>query len=302
MNTSVVAGSVVVGVDGSPQSEVAVEWAVEYAESHHRPLTIVYALGDALTDGSPDYPTRVRRKQHVAGARITEDALATASRLAPALDVSVCVSEGVAHDVLLAAAEHASVLVVGTRGRGRLGTLLLGSVSVGLLTHAPCPVVVARRPVDQLSSAQAKRGVVVGVDGTEASTGAIAFAFELAAARHESLQVAHAVGVGSYGLIAADLWTYEQRLDVAEEHEVQVAESVAGFQEKYPDVVVSWQLIEGDATADLVHLSMQASTVVVGSRGRGDAAALLLGSVSRGVVVQAHCPVVVVRGTAVDNQ
>ncbi len=295
MNKSVVLGSVVVGVDGTPSSEIALAWAMDHAERHHRPVTLVHAAGHAPSTGSEAYRTEVRHTKRIAGRRIADHALGEAHKLAPSVQTHVWVAMGGPHEVLMEAASRASVLVVGTRGRGSIATLMLGSVSVGLSSHAPCPVVVARRPLDDPRGRPERRGIVVGVDGTDASAAAVDFAFELAATYHQPLLVAHAVTSLGPGPAAHPLLTDDQEQELGDQHELEVAESVAGYQEKFPDVVVSWQFIEDDPVADLVRLSADAEMVVVGSRGRGDAAAILLGSVSRAVVEHGDCSVAVVR-------
>jgi nucleotide-binding universal stress UspA family protein len=291
MNTSVIRGSVVVGVDGSPHSDVAIDWAVHCAQSQHRPLTIVHAAGKpGITEALGD-DCEVRRDRRIAGRQITDRALARVQKADPSFPVSVWMTVDDARDTLRTAAKDASVLVLGTRGRGTLARWLLGSVSADVSAHAPCPVVVVRPPAD----GSLADTIVVGVDGTAASAGAIEFGFELASWEHKPLIVLHAVGDGASPYLDLDLLTYEQRLALSDEHELQMAESLAGFAEKYPDVVASQRLVQDPAAKALGTASRQAWAVVVGSRGRGGAAAALLGSVSRSLVEHAQSTVAVVR-------
>jgi nucleotide-binding universal stress UspA family protein len=211
---------------------------------------------------------------------------------APHLDVSAHVALGNAHEVLPECAEGAHLLVVGSRGRGSVASLLLGSVSVDVSAHAPCPVVVVRPENDRARFGPFVGRVVVGVDGSDASMAALDFAFELASTELKPLAVVHAWGAAG---VYHDLMSYEVRLETAEEHELQVAESIAGYSEKYPDVMVTQHQAEEDPSRTLVTASEDADTLVVGSRGRGDARAVVFGSVSRYVVEHAHCPVIVVR-------
>ena len=202
---------------------------------------------------------------------------------------------GNAHDVLLDSAVGAHLLVVGSRGRGSVASLLLGSVSVDVSAHAPCPVVVVRPENDRARFGPFVGRIVVGVDGSDASMAALDFAFELASTEFKPLAIVHAWGAAG---VYRDLMSYEVRLETAEEHELQVAESIAGYAEKYPDVLVTQHQDEEDPSRTLVAASEDADTVVVGSRGRGDAKAVVFGSVSRFVVEHAHCPVIVVRRPA----
>ncbi len=287
MTTSVIHGSVVVGVDGSPHSDAAIEWAVGYARDHRRPLTLAHAAGSISRANTLVDPAVTRQSLRMAGRRVTDQALAMVQRLAPGLEVAVHMPLEEPREVLLAASEHASLMVLGTRGRGTLATFLLGSVSVGVSAHAACPTVVVRA-----STAAETGNVVVGVDGTDASEAALEFAYEMASWMHRPLDVVHTWGGdGPYPA----LMTYEQRRDLMDERELRVAESLAGFSEKYPDVTVSQFIVENDPAKALVIASERASLVVVGSRGHGDATAVLLGSVSRSVVEHGHGTVAVVR-------
>ena len=287
MTTSVIKGSVVVGVDGSPHSEAAIEWAVRYAQEHRRPLTLAHAAGSVARTNTLIDPAVTRQSLRMAGRRVTDAALATVKKLAPDLEVAVHMPLREPRETLLAAAEHASLMVLGTRGRGTLATFLLGSVSVGVSSHAVCPTVVVR------ASPNAQPGpVVVGVDGTAASEAALGFAFEMASWTHRPLDAVHTWGGdGPYPALLSQ----EQRRELMDDRELDVAESLAGFAEKYPDVHVAQFIVENDPAKALVIASEKASLVVVGSRGHGDAASVLLGSVSRSVVEHAHSSGAVVR-------
>ncbi len=270
MTTNVARGRVVVGYEGAPHSEAALEWAVRYAAIHERPLLVV----------------------HTADRRSIDDALERVHASAPTLDIALEMSTGSAHDVLLDASIGANLLVIGSRRRGTLASLVLGSVSVGVSSHAPCPVAVVRPEIDRARFGPFVGRVVVGVDGSEASIGALDFAFDYASTEAKPLAIVHAWGASG---VYRDLMTYELRLETAEEHELQVAESIAGYAEKYPDVLITQHQDEEDPSRALVTASEDADTLVVGSRGRGDARAVIFGSVSRFVVEHAHCPVIVVR-------
>jgi nucleotide-binding universal stress UspA family protein len=295
MTTHAAKGAVVVGYDATPHSDAALDWAVRYATDHGRPLLITHAAGVPTVYENLAGPTENRKELRIAGRRVTDRALVLVKERAPGLDVSVHLALGNAHDVLLDSAFGAHLLVVGSRGRGSLASLLLGSVSVGVSAHAPCPVAVIRPEIDRARFGPFVGRIVVGVDGSDASMGALDFAFELASAEYKPLAILHAWGAAG---VYKDLMSYEVRLETAEEHELQVAESIAGYAEKYPDVLVTQHQDEDDPSRTLVTASEDADTVVVGSRGRRDAASVVFGSVSRFVVEHAHCPVIVVRRPA----
>jgi nucleotide-binding universal stress UspA family protein len=295
MTTNAAKGAVVVGYDATAHSDAALDWAVRYATDHGRPLLVVHAAGTPTVYESLNGAGENRKELRIAGRRVTDRALVHVKERAPHLDVSVHMALGNAHDVLLDSVEGAHLLVVGSRGRGSLASLLLGSVSVGVSTHAPCPVVVVRPENDRARFGPFVGRIVVGVDGSDASMAALDFAFELASTEFKPLAIVHAWGAAG---VYRDLMSYEVRLETAEEHELMVAESIAGYAEKYPDVLVTQHQDEEDPSRTLVTASEDADTIVVGSRGRRDAKAVLFGSVSRFVVEHAHCPVIVVRRPA----
>jgi nucleotide-binding universal stress UspA family protein len=292
MTTRTAKGAVVVGYDATSHSDAALDWAVRYATTHRRPLLLVFAAGLPTVYDTFTGPDANRKELRIVGRRVVDKGFERARELAPDLPVDTHLALGNAHDVLLDSAEGAHLLVVGSRGRGSVGSLLLGSVSVDVSAHAPCPVVVVHQEEDRARFGPYLGHVVVGVDGSDASIGALDFAFELAATELKPLAIVHSWGAAG---VYRDLMSYEVRLETAEEHELQVAESVAGYAEKYPDVLVTQHQEEEDPARTLVGASEDADVLVIGSRGRGDARSVVFGSVSRFVVEHAHCPVIVVR-------
>ena len=281
-----------IGYDATSHSDAALDWAVRYATTHRRPLLITHAAGVPTVYETFTGPDENRKELRILGRRVCDQALTRVKEQAPDLPVQTHMALGNAHDVLLDSGEGAHLVVVGSRGRGSVGSFLLGSVSVDVSAHAPCPVVVVRPQTDRARFGPYLGHIVVGVDGSEASMGALDFAFELASTECKPLAIVHSWGAAG---VYKDLMSYEVRLETAEEHELQVAESIAGYGEKYPDVVVTQHQEEEDPARTLVTASEDADTVVVGSRGRRDAASVVFGSVSRFVVEHAHCPVIVVR-------
>jgi len=296
MNNSCVPGSVMVGVDGSPSSDTAVVWAATYALAQRRPLAIVHGAGHPVPTDFTDFTGDVAEAHQdlrMAGRHVSDHALGLAQATSPAVDVSVHLALREPRELLLEMAKDASVLVLGTRGRGSVASLLLGSVSVALAAHAPCPVVVARSP--RASAGPDGLPVVVGADGTAGSAGALTLGFELASEQNRRLEVVHAIGDAWLfpfpGLVSSEMVNEE-----INGWELLLAESLAGYSEKFPDVVVDSRLVRGSPAQALVSASGAASVVVVGSRGRSAVTSRLLGSVSRSVVEHAQCTVAVVRG------
>jgi nucleotide-binding universal stress UspA family protein len=295
MSTSIIPGSVVVGVDGSPGSDIAVIWAATHAEAQRRPLAIVHGAGvPGVTDLGSDHVT-ARQSLRMAGRRVTDAALGLAQRTSPGLVITVHLALRDPRDLLPTMAGEGSLLVLGARGHSAVAALLLGSVSSALSALAPGPVVIARALPG--GKDDPSMPVVVGVDGSEASCGAVRLAFETASWEHRPLEVVHALGevpVYAYG----DVLTDEQTRALRAERERVVAESLAGFAEKFPDVPVRTTLAMRSPAGALRIASETAYAVFVGTRGRGPVARRLLGSVSRSLVEHARCTVAVVPGGA----
>jgi nucleotide-binding universal stress UspA family protein len=176
--------------------------------------------------------------------------------------------------------------------------LLIGSVAVDLAAHASCPVVVVRGPEPDYTAPRPEP-VVVGVDGSPTSEAAVAFAFEAAALQNVPLVAVHVW----HDLLVDPTMAPLLDWDVVESDEREVlAERLAGWTAKYPDVPVR-RLVACDRPGRaLVDESGRAQLVVVGSRGRGGFRGMLLGSVSQALLHHAHCPVAVVRAVDADGR
>jgi nucleotide-binding universal stress UspA family protein len=191
--------------------------------------------------------------------------------------------------VLLERSQTAELLVVGDHGRGRIASAVAGSVAVSVAARSACPVVVVRGaiPDDALP-------VVVGIDGTPLSEAAIPFAFDAAAARHVPLVAVHTWLDEINDPALAELVDWQTAAVRAEE---VLAERLAGWGEKYPDVPVQRLVARGRVGRALLDQAARAQLAVVGSRGHGEIAGLLLDSVSNALVHGAGCPVAIVRST-----
>ncbi|MGW5922270.1 universal stress protein [Nocardia fluminea] len=285
MNTPANPKPVVVGVDGSEQSRHALRWAAEYAAHHRIALRLVFAVeipvdyGPGLT--GPLYDVDELRRH---GETIVADAAQQAAAVAaPITDITVTtdVVAGSAVAVLRHHSESARLLVVGSRGLGAFRRTLLGSVSTSISRHAGCPVAVIPE-----SAPPADGPVVVGVDGSACSTDAVAIAFDEAARRNTRL-----IAVNAW----SEFYRYEARSTMQTEAETVLAESIAGFAEKYPDVQVERVVIEERAAKAVLDAAAHAQLIVVGSRGRGGFAGMTLGSVAQTVLHGAECPLIIAR-------
>ena len=293
MDTSDVHGSVVIGVDGSGSSDVAVAWAVRHAAQAGRPLVVLHAAGyPGLFSRIEDLLATEHGLMSI-GSGIVAVAADRARELEPRVSVHTKVTLGDPPHVLTEAAESASLVVVGARGRSPVAALLLGSVSLSLITRVHCPVVVVRAGTDL--SDDGVRAIVVGVDGTRASKTAVEFAFRQASYDGVPLTIAHATWDPlPFAAAMEQALTQAEKEDLLEREELPVAETIAGLSEKYPDVLVDQVYRNGDPAKILADLSLDASLVVVGSRGHRVPITTLIGSVGRRLVEHAQCPVAIV--------
>jgi len=272
---------VVVAYDGSPQAVDALDEAVQHARSLDVPLLVVTAVEPLAFAPELIDETGELARGHV------EDAERTARLTLPDTQVLRHVANGSAVDVLLHLARPDDLLVVGSRGQGAGGRLLLGSTSTAVAAHAPCPVLVVPGP------GTPDGPVVVGLDGSPAA-GRI-----LAAGRAEATRL----GV-RLTLVAAvpplpstageSVGAHEVEAGRAQEARARIAALLdPADADRSPAVEIR---VEANTAAEmLTRQARGASLLVVGTRGHGALRRLLLGSVSRAVLHHAPCPVLVVR-------
>ncbi|GGP59597.1 universal stress protein [Streptomyces sindenensis] len=299
-------GPVVVGVDGSESSFAAVEAAAREARERGLGLRVVHALvwpvtyvlprpspgGTSLLGPPPMDPSEAGLRKMAAD--LVTEAVGRARAVAPDVQVGHAVVSGEPLTVLEAESRAAELVVVGSRGLGGFVGLLAGSTAVHLVAHGQCPVMVVRE------EPRADGPVLLGVDGSAAGGPAVDFAFATAERRKAPLLALHAWTTWNAPLPAPqDASAAYARLPgaLAEEEETLLSEALAGCRARYPDVVVERRVVHGRTREALIGASRSAQLTVVGARGRGGFAGLLLGSVSQAVLHHAHCPVVVVRAS-----
>jgi nucleotide-binding universal stress UspA family protein len=197
---------------------------------------------------------------------------------------------GPASSTLIEQAKAADLAVVGSRGRGGFAGLLLGSVSHQLVQHAPCPVVV----VPGGWSGTSKRRIVVGVDGSEGAAAALRWALDWATSDASEVEVVRAfdseVAWIDVGTDYERSWV-EQAIATAEAELQRVVAEVVGENQ---GVTVHQVVEEGSPARVLVDRAKDADLLVVGTRGRGGFAGLMLGSVSQRCLEHGPVPVAVV--------
>jgi nucleotide-binding universal stress UspA family protein len=286
---------VLVGLDGSNHATGALDWAIAEAKSRSLPLHLVHALETGVTVWSPMMvvPTDLGNQRW-----IVEAALEHVAKVAPEVSVTSAITSGPASVALEDASADADTIVVGARGRGVVGSILLGSTSLHVVGHARCPVVVVRDEADEADDAERRqpRRVTVGFDGSHLSDDALAFAFAAASHRHLPLDIVIAWDT-------RELATYQLAPSIAEEvraaathHRQELATTAAApWAEKYPDVESTVHVVTDEPAQALVDRSVDSALVVVGSRGLGSVRGALMGSVSADVLRHAHSPVAVIR-------
>lgn len=270
--TTITRGRIVVAADGSKHANRAVSWAAEQAALERRTLVVLTA-GD------------------VSAHRTNASAVALARQVAPTLEATGLVVADDPRTALVDVARDAHLLVLGSRGRGTVRTMVLGSVSAAVSRLAPCPVVVCRPRHDDLPG----KGVLVGVDGTEDSRPVLEVAFAQASLRSQALTAVHCV----WDVTAAVAGLRNVRvedLDLGPDDEAHrlLAESVAGFAEKYPDVPVTMRVTHGLVDDVLGGRTAAWDLVVIGRHPLDSVRRLITGSIASAVVERAQTTVAVV--------
>jgi nucleotide-binding universal stress UspA family protein len=279
-----------VGVDGSPASHSAIRWAAVEAAAHNAELFIVHAYDWRVAGDRVQVPETFAGLAQTEAESIVGSAIEQALATAPGITVQGEVVVNTAGDALVRASGMFDLTVLGSRGRGGFASLLLGSTSQHVATHAKGPVVVVRGRPDT-----AVGPIVVGVDGSAASDDAVRIAFEEAVARGVGV-LAVRVYIPRYAGLGVDVSVPVEDPVLRREEELRhLADDVAAWQEKYPDVSVRTAVLDGHTADVLIGLSSSAQLVVVGTRGHGGFAGLLLGSVSLQLLHHADCPVLIAR-------
>jgi nucleotide-binding universal stress UspA family protein len=296
-----VPATVVAGFDGSPESRHAVRWAAHEAVSRRAVLRVVHVFSPPLIELTRIHlpgETVAVESLRAEAQQAVDDAADDCRRELPQLDVAAEVRMGHAATVLSDAVAGADLLVLGPHHLSRTYAVLLGSTSAELARKSAAPVVVVRGEREarraERDPAQFDR-VVVGVDGSATSVDAIGFAYDFASRHRATLVAVLAWNEAPSAVSPGPAWQLDWT-DVDEACRRELAESLAGWEERYPDVVVHREVTTAQLPAQaLLTAAQEADLLVVGSHGRGAVRSILLGSVSHAVMHYAPCPVAVVR-------
>jgi nucleotide-binding universal stress UspA family protein len=273
------ADGIIAGYDGSPGSERALNWAAREARSRGTVLTVCLAWAPSFPV-PPGEAAAVADHARRGGERVMADGLRHAQSILGSTRVRALLVDGPPAAVLCERSSGADMVVVGSRGRGGVASLLLGSVSSQVAAHAHGRVVVVRGHWRHAGS-YAPGPVVAGADGSAASSAALDFAFEEAALRGATLLVVCALADTPAGLGGA-----QARRDAFED-------AITHGEKEHPGITVLRQVAPGAARHALLTAAHDAQMLIVGARGPGGVRGML-GSVSRAVLDHAPCPVGVV--------
>jgi len=292
-------GQILVGVDGSEGSLRALRWTVEEAARRK-------ALVRAVTVWQSPLATGEAFESHVNEAKLFDKAKARSTQALnevlgqyPEVLIEPLVLEGEPAATLCVEAQRADLLVVGSRGHGALGALLLGSVSSQCARQSPCPIVIVPKSTRKEADAGAAGRIVVGVDGSEASRRALAWAIEEAVARHDVIE---AVSVWRGTDPDDDMGLEWRTFPSIQRHEAAMAEAaeerlgraIAEVAGENPAAAIEPLVLEGDPATSLCERAARADLLVVGSGSHGALAGHLLGSVSSKCAQHSPRPVVII--------
>lgn len=279
---------VIAAVDGSTHSRDALDWAAHEAFGRGLPLTVVHVR--LLT----------RRTGQEAQQREADEILAESvrrvDRIAPGLRPTTLAPLDFPSAALVSLSREASLVVVGSRGLGGFRSLVLGSNSLATASMAKCPVVVINggEPDEgpEGSGPELFRDIVAGVAADESGEAVLEFAFETAAARPGArVRIVHGWTMFSSMLSGGPVFDRDAAADAAER---SLAELTAGRREKYPQVEVMKEPVNGSASRTLVTASATAALTVIGRRKGGESLGLGLSPVAQTTLTHALGPVAVV--------
>ncbi|GAA2245984.1 universal stress protein [Streptomyces indiaensis] len=295
--------NVTVGLDGSPESRAAAEWAAREAKLRGLPLRLVH-VWEPVPEPMAQAPLLGAETQAHWSERIPREAAEALRLRHPGVQVEAEQIPGRPMDALAKTSEDAELLVLGSRGLSGVGGFLVGSVGMSVIAHTDTPVVLVRAgeqaadehekdPAGLPSAATPYRPVVLGLDTGHPDDTVIAFAFEEAARRDTALRVVHSWNLPpyfAYGL-PVDL---ELNTELGRQEAAALTAVLRPWRQKYPDVRVVEESRSGSPANHVIDASREASLVVVGRRVRRSPFGVHIGPVTHAVLHHAAAPVAVV--------
>ncbi|GGX97589.1 universal stress protein [Streptomyces anandii] len=279
-------GTVLVGIDDSSHSWLAVEWAADEAALRGMELRIVHSVGPGPEIGYDQTGAGLTEQVFEAATGMLQEARDKVVSARPGLATDTLLVHGRPEEAVLEAAEDADVVVLGTRGRGGFAELLLGSVSLKVAAHAGRPVVVVR--------GEARRApdddVVVGIRDDHDEE-AVRFGLAEAEPRRATVRLVHAwTPLRHAGLVVPEVDDVDEERD---EHAALLHRAARPARD-FPRVRVVTELATGSPASALVEASKQAGLVVLPRHPAEGGLGLPLGTVTHAVLHHASCPVAIV--------
>ncbi|MDO5710783.1 MAG: universal stress protein [Micrococcales bacterium] len=286
-------GSIVVGLDGSVASNRALAWAVAEATRRQRPLHLLCAretyIGAAHLDSSVAW-TDPSLDALDSSLTVVEEAREYVKTVSPDLQVAFSRPWGRPAQHLVVASRVAEIVVVGSRGHSRLASVVLGTVSLQTAAHARCPVIVVREGQPEHPAGSLK--IAVGVDGSSDAREAVRFAMRTAGPGGDvELVLAWWLEVVDGVVVTTPGTRYWEEIEAR--HRVTIQNALGALPQEYPQVNIEVTVSRGRTEDVLLKAVQDVDLLVVGSRGRGGFAGLLLGSVSQHMLTIAPCPVAI---------
>ncbi|MFB7588577.1 universal stress protein [Streptomyces sp. NPDC056169] len=283
---------IVAGVDGSPESLAAADWAAREALHRRLPLRLAHAWRwEPL-----DIPlVQDRADQERVAEEVLRTAEATVARRHPDIALTAEVLPDTPVAALLGTESRAEMLVIGSRGHGAVAGFLLGSYGQQIIAAATRPVV-AVRSRDGEPAEPPVGEVLVGQHGSpEDSAAALGFAFETAAARGASVRAVRAWSLPPlYAYSPASMRLADEAGGLVPYEEKALREAVEPWRERFPEVPVTEHVELGSAGQVLLSSSGAAQLLVVGRRAGRGAVGPRIGSVAHAALHLAPCPVAVI--------
>jgi len=288
---------VVVGLDASRSSRNAAEWAAVEAIRRNAVLRLMHACpppeARAAGPRSSDVGAAL---MHLRGQTLLNEVAAQLQRAHPVLNISTHLDRNDPVQALRRESENAQLTVMGSWAADRAPGLPLGSVAYAIASVNTAPVAV----IHPHHHPNAQGSVLIAVDGSATGDGALEFAFAEAQLRGTDLIAVHVW----HDVAIEGTFPYQVVTDTVpvaiEEQRIQLADRLAPWRDRCPQVHVQCAVVFGSPAATLLDFANRAQLVVVGRHGAGGHSGLLLGATSQALVNQSSCPVVVVGGGIAD--
>lgn len=265
----------IIGVDGSEQSRVALDWGLARAAESGASVELLHVADDSFLSESVAFLSEAQQASEQMLAAEREYALS--SGFTGSITGTAVVGHPIAE--VEEASKRADLVILGAHAGSKLAGSFFGTRAVKIAAVAHCPVAVV--PFE--TEGDPAPGIVVGVDGSDASQKAVAYAAERASMRGVPLIAVYAwMPPLTPGL--EYLWSEELVESQRSAAEEAIAIGTAGLASRYPDLEIERRIVQAPPVAALLQAAENADMIVVGSRGRGGISRLLLGSVSHGVL------------------